>query len=139
MSADALLCGYVGDERTLAYYLKSVGDWRPVAVEQRSLEQDIEHRAALWRGDFRAAVPPARVTEFIHAAAPTSWIADPAFGIVLGEGDRATIERAAKSFGGTVAFVRNGWFAVDSIPQRELLERLKKAFDPDNRLVPLPW
>src|SRR5437763_1960482 len=26
LSADALLCGYLGDERTLAYYLKSVGD-----------------------------------------------------------------------------------------------------------------
>ena len=28
---------------------------------------------------------------------------------------------------------------VPSKAQRELLERLKKAFDPDNRLAPLPW
>ena len=142
LTTDALLCGYVGDERALAYYSSSVREAGPVSVQERSLDEDIAHRASLWRGDFRAAVPPARVKEFIDAAAPAGWVTDPAFGIVLGTGgDDATIRRAATSVRGTVSFSRAGqdWFDVPPGPQRELLERLKTSFDPDGRLAPLPW
>jgi hypothetical protein len=50
-----------------------------------------------------------------------------------------------KEFGGTVVFLRQGqtsdadWFDVPPGPQRELLERLKQSFDPENRLAALPW
>jgi FAD/FMN-containing dehydrogenase len=140
-----MLCGYVGDERALAYYSKSLREWDPVSLESRSLEADVEHRARLWRGEFRASVPPARVKEFLDAAKRTAWVADPAFGIVLGSGgDEASVARAAKEMSGTVVHSRSGqaaagWFDVPPGPQRELLERLKLSFDPDNRLAPLPW
>ena len=49
-------------------------------------------------------------------------------------------EAALERLGGTVVFEGNGeWFAPPPGPQRELLVRLKNAFDPDNRLTPLPW
>ena len=104
------------------------------------MEQDIEHRARLWRGDFRASVQPASVLEFIVAAKCAPWAADGAFGIVRGSGARDAVESAAKQFGGTVVFEGGAdWFAPPPGPERELLVRLKKAFDPDNRLTPLPW
>jgi FAD/FMN-containing dehydrogenase len=150
LTADALHCGYVGDERALAYYESAVRELQPRALATRSLDEDITHRAALWRGDFRAAVPPARVAEFVAAAGLDAWVADPAFGIVLGSGgDDAAIRRAANDLQGTVLFSRpgqatagaadGGWFDVPPGPQRELLERLKRSFDPDGRLAPLPW
>jgi FAD/FMN-containing dehydrogenase len=143
LTQDALLCGYMGDERTLAYYSKTVLEWKPRTFERRSLEQDIAHRAALWTGDFRASVPPARVMEFVSAAAPSTWVADAAFGIVLGRsGDAARVKDAASRLSGTVAFgdeKLGPWFDVPAGPQRDLLERLKKSFDPDGVLAPLPW
>jgi FAD/FMN-containing dehydrogenase len=132
LTRDALLCGYVGDERTLAYYSKSLPDLRPVSVQSRSLDDDIAHRAELWRGEFRASVPPARIDEFIAAANPATWIADAAFGIVRGTGDAAAIDRAAVALGGSTAT------SPMNNEQPELLMRLKRSFDPDNRLVPLP-
>ncbi len=146
LNADALFCGYVGDERTLAYYAKTLPEWKPQSVQQRSLEADIEHRGKLWRdASFRAAVPPSQVMQFVAAAKAQTWVADPAFGIVLGEGDAGLIRDAASGVGGTVEFsaTANGsdvpFFNVPPGPQRALLERLKKSFDPDNRLAPLPW
>ena len=142
LTPDGLLCGYLGDERALAYYSKSLGDWKPVSLEQRRLEQDSEHRNRLWRGEFRASVPPARVLEFVAAAKCAPWAADAAFGIVRGSGPRESVEAAAKQFNGTVVFEGEGagddWFTPPPGAQRELLVRLKKAFDPDNRLAPLP-
>jgi FAD binding domain len=139
LTPDGLLCGYVGDERALAYYSKSLAEWNPIVLEPRSLEQDIEHRVRLWRGDFRASVPPASVLEFVAAVKCAPWAADAAFGIVRGNGRRDAVESAAKQFSGTVVFEGDdNWFSPPPGPQRELLARLKKAFDPDNRLTPLP-
>ena len=139
LTADELLCGYVADERTLAYYSKTLVEWKPRKIEQRPLGEDIEHRAKLWRGDFRAAVPPARITEIIAAAKASDWVADVAFGVVLGKGDEAEIRAAATRLGGTVWFPGEREFEVPVGPQRQLLERLKQSFDPDNQLAPLPW
>ena len=140
LTPDGLLCGYLGDERALAYYQKSLADWNPVSIEPRSLEEDVEHRTRLWRGEFRASVPPARVLDFVNAAKCAPWAADAAFGIVRGNGKRESLESAAKQLNGTVVFEGgNDWFAPPPGPQRELLVRLKKAFDPDNRLTPLPF
>jgi len=143
---DALLCGYLGDERTLAFYSKTLADWQPKSIEPRTLQADIEHRASIWHGDFRAAAPPSRVEQFVGAAKATRWVADPVFGIVVGDGDAASIRDAASGVGGSVEFSSQfaqtsgaPYFNVPPEPQRALLERLKKSFDPDNRLAPLPW
>ena len=145
LTADALLCGYLGDERTLSYFEKSLAEQRPRTIERRTLEQDVEHRRRLWRGEFRVAVPPARIADFLAGAAPMNWIADAAFGVVLGTGgDEARIREAAQALSGTATFTRRDGadgplVDVPSPAQRQLLERLKTAFDPDNRLAPLPW
>jgi hypothetical protein len=145
LTPDALLCGYLGDERTLDFYQRTLGEQKPRAVERRTLEQDVEHRTGLWRGDFRVSVPPAKVADFVAVANPAKWVADAAFGIVLGESDdAAAIRTAAQALGGTATFPRRDGetgplFDVPSPQQRALLERLKKSFDPDNQLAPLPW
>src|SRR5205814_2003430 len=76
LTAGALLCGYVADERTLAFYAKALAEYGPVSVQRRNLEADTEHRSSLWQGDFRAAVPPALVTQFLATAKPEQWMAD---------------------------------------------------------------
>lgn len=147
LTTDALLCGYVGDERTLAYYEATLKEYNPRSIERRTLGADIEHRGSLWRGDFRASIPPAQVSQFLATAKPSTWIADPAFGIVLGSvgsaDDAQRVREAASGLGGTVSFPatdsKTRFFDVPPGPQRQLLERLKKSFDPDNRLAPLPW
>ena len=144
LTADGLLCGYLGDERALDFYQKTLPEQRPRAVERRTLEQDIEHRTSLWRGSFRAAVPPAKLGDFLAVARPTRYAADAAFGIVVGDGDEAPVRSAAQALGGSATFARGEGaetplFDVPSPQQRALLEQLKKSFDPDNRLAPLPW
>jgi FAD/FMN-containing dehydrogenase len=143
LTSDALLCGYLSDERTLAYYSGALAQWKPISIKRRTLETDIEQRASLWQGEFRAAVPPAQLKQFLADAKPAQWVADPVFGIVLGAGvDDAMVEKAARDRGGSVVFTVRGkekFFTVPPGPQREALERLKKSFDPDNRLSPLPW
>lgn len=146
LTGKALLCGYVGDERTLSYYSNTLPEWRPAQLAKRTLEQDIAHRAELWDGDFRASVPPAKVMEFVEHARPTDWAADAAFGIVMGRAaDAGAVRDAAGRLSGSVTFavdidgVARPWYAAPAAPQRELLERLKRSFDPDNTLAPLPW
>ena len=146
LTNDALLCGYLGDERALEFWDNALRvEHRPRHVERRTLEQDIAHRRELFRGDFRASVPPGKISDFVAVARPGNWVADAAFGIVMGSGaDEAQVRSAAQALGGTATFARRDGVAgplidVPSPQQRELLERLKKAFDPDNRLAPLPW
>ena len=75
----------------------------------------------------------------------TDWVADAAFGIVLGscEGDVwDRIVAATKQAGGSAYLRRNDGTLVVAAPpenERKLLERLKQAFDPHGRLAPLPW
>ena len=65
--------------------------------------------------------------------------------LLLGESsDDAAIRSAAQALGGTATFPRRDGvagplFDVPAPLQRALLERLKKSFDPDNKLAPLPW
>src|SRR5439155_3561498 len=95
LARDALLCGYVGDERTLAFYASTLPDLNPRSVEKRPFQADIEHRASLWRGDLRAALAPAKIEAFIAAARPSTWAADAAFGVILGQADDAAAFRDA--------------------------------------------
>ena len=146
LTGDAMSCGYLGDERTLEFYENTLRvEHKPRAIERRTLEQDITHRRQLFRGDFRVSVPPAKVADFVAVAKPAQWVADPVFGIVLGSGAAdAQVRSTAQALAGTATFERRDGatgplFDVPSAAQRELLERLKKAFDPDNRLAPLPW
>jgi len=146
LTSDALLCGYVGDERALEFYENALRvERKPRSVERRTLEQDMEHRERIWRGDFRVSVPPAKISDFVAVAKPMNWVADAAFGIVLGSGAaEAQVCSAAAALSGTATFTPRDaasgpMFEVPSVQQRQLLERLKKAFDPDNRLAPLPW
>lgn len=147
MTRDATWCGYLGDERTLAYYRGALPEHGPVEVVERSLADDVRHRGDLWKaagveGSFRASVPPTKLLEFATAAGLSEWSADAAFGIVIGLAElsgRARLESAARSFGGGVYFIENGRPDVRMDDgQRALMRRLKAAFDPEGKLEPLP-
>ena len=147
ITANATWCGYLGDERTIAYYREAIGEHRPVEVVGRSLEEDVAHRAKLWGaagsdGSYRASVPPLKVLEFAREADLSDWAADAAFGIVVGITQTArheAVRAAARSAGGSVYFVEGGrtHAELDQASQA-LLQRLKAAFDPDHKLEPLP-
>lgn len=147
LTADAMWCGYLGDERTIGYYQNAIGEHQPVEATGRTVEEDIQHRAKLWRaagveGSYRASVPPVKVLEFAATAGLKDWAADAAFGIVLGMTENArreVIVAAARGVGGSVYFVDGGRTRVElDDASQTLLRRLKAAFDPDQKLEPLP-
>jgi FAD/FMN-containing dehydrogenase len=151
LTREALRCGYLGDERTIAFYEKTLPQLEPREWTRQSLEDDIALRERLWtasdeggangRVGFRASVPPMKLQEF--AANLDRWVADAAFGIVIGSTDvrnAAAIREAARQCGGSVVLLDSSGKPLD--PQLDpavnwVLERLKYAFDPDGRLNPL--
>jgi hypothetical protein len=145
LTADALLCGYLGDARTVSFYESELPRHRPVRVERRSVEDDVRHRQSVWRpSGFRASVPPASIRRFVDQLQPASWSADAAFGVVVGSRDASnepTLERAARDVGGSILF-----FDSSGRPSRlssdpnvgQLLDRLKAGFDPRGALEPIP-
>jgi FAD/FMN-containing dehydrogenase len=146
LTPSELWCGYLGDERTSDWYTERLPELAPRSVERRTIDQDIAQRQELWKTGndrtFRAALPPAKVKDFVSTLSSARWAADPAFGVVVGQWDqKQPIRDAARRLSGVVTFFEND--AIDFDPpessQRLLLERLKKAFDPDGRLAPLPW
>jgi FAD/FMN-containing dehydrogenase len=149
MTRDAMWCGYLGDDRTLAYYESALPAHGPVELSRRSLEEDAGHRGELWRaagaddGAFRAAVPPTKVVEFADAAGLRDWTADAAFGVVVGPAPaddtvRDRIRAAARAAGGGVFFVAGGRPVGEHGPAvAALLGRLKTALDPEGRLASL--
>ena len=161
LTADALYCGYVGDETTMAWCYENVSATEPLQTLRRPLNADVEHREQLWGmalapAAFRASVPPARVLEFagelesLAAGRAVRWVADAAFGAVLGElDDDVTLERvrgAADRYGGTVVACGDAAAPLDAPAiastnpaERRIIEQLKAAFDPDGNLTPLPW
>jgi hypothetical protein len=145
-----LLFGYLGDATTLDWYETAVKSLTPISVLRGNLDDDVAQRAAIWSSDagplsFRAAVPPANLTTFVGALTDLRWAADPAFGVVLGsmadEARRQLLRDAATSVGGTVRFGSSADdLDISTNPgERQIIERLKAAFDPNNRLQPLPW
>jgi FAD/FMN-containing dehydrogenase len=147
LTADAMWCGYLGDERTIAYYREALAAYRPLEVVGRTVEEDMRHLAELWRaagteGSFRASVPPVKLLEFAKSAVLTDWAADAAFGVVVGmatAAQRQGIKAAASQVGGTVLFVEQGKVQVDmDSGVSALLGRLKMAFDPDGKLAGVP-
>ena len=159
LTGEALWCGYLADARTLDWYEANAGAAANAAgagaapaveITRRGVQDDIDHRAALWRaGDgggtpFRASVPPAKLAWFVARLTPGAWVADPAFGIVLGsaadDAQRQQLRDAAARVGGTVRFGAGRSLDVSTNPaERQIIERLKAAFDRDGRLNPLPW
>jgi FAD/FMN-containing dehydrogenase len=147
LSGESTWCGYLGDERTIAYYADTLGQHRPLEVVRQTVEEDIHRRAELWKsagveGSYRASVPPNKVLEFARVAALADWVADAAFGVVVGMAGsaREKIGQAAREVGGSVTFVEGGSVAVEMDDGvKTLLERLKGAFDPEGKLVGLPW
>jgi glycolate oxidase FAD binding subunit len=145
-----LICGYLGDERTISYIESRLAEWRPTRVEPRwQISEDQTFTLIFDRGRdvprFVASVPPAKVMEFANAAAVQSWHADPAFGLVVGypleEAARAKIIEAARKVGGSVTFFNaDGAAAQIGAPAgpAAMLKKLKAAFDPHGRLNPLP-
>ena len=153
LTTDALLSGYLGDDAAMEYYQARLSALSPREVARANLDEDVRRRAALWRAEgertFRAAVPPARLAEFVKALPSSGWVADAAFGVVIGGAGSETIGRsvreAASGLGGTVQiFARadrpSDAFDFSTNPvERRIIDRLKHAFDPENRLTPLPW
>jgi len=151
LTADALWGGYLADETTLAFYRSAVPGSKPLEVIERSLEQEIAHRSQVWNVDgpvvFRASVPPVRLGELSSTLGGTRWAADADFGIVVGslesEEQATPIREAVVGMGGTIKLFRGAFGPVLDLSttpaERQIIERLKVAFDPDRKLNPLPW
>jgi len=141
LTSDALFCGYLGDEQTLAFYTRDLEEHRPHDLAPRPLSDDLTQRRTMWRtpaeqASFRASVPPTRVLEFAKAISPRAWVADAAFGIVLGsyEGaeDAALIKQSADAAGGSVTLFDPTGLITDSPATpaaQQLIARLVAAFD----------
>lgn len=151
LTAESLLCGYLGSEATLNFYRSAVPGSKPIELVERTLEQDIEHRASLWypHGStaFRASVPPSRLRELLLPLAGWRCAADAAFGIIVGAGEDPSqvqaLRHACESLGGSLKTFRGSIgppIELSTTPaERQIIERLKLAFDPENKLNPLPW
>lgn len=146
LTKDALLCGYLGDARTIAFYESELPRHRPMRVGRRTVADDVAHRRELWmcRPDFRASVPPASILAFVNASRLTEWTADAAFGIVVGSCDvkqRSELERVVEVLAGSILFFDGAGrpLRLTSDPRvSQLLERLKTAFDARGALEPIP-
>jgi len=148
LTPEALLMGYLGDEVSIAYYQDALKRYSPEEVLTHSLEDDIAARSKLWSmpngvESFRAMVPPSKIGQFVEQAKVAGWVADAAFGIVKASGtfDPAVIRKSADTAGGAVMFFDIDGKPFDLRPDPDvkvLLEKLKYAFDPDGKLVPIP-
>lgn len=141
----SLLCGYLGDEQTIAFYEMTLPECGPQEVKRQRLDADMSLRADRWfRGACRASVPPVSIARFVSEAGLTDWAADPAFGIVVGRHesvDHDRVQKAARTVAGSVIFFDATGRPANLVPDpstRAILERLKYAFDPDLKLAPLP-
>ena len=156
LAADALICGYLGDGRTVDHHAAHLSADAAI-LARGTADDDIATRltlftnaaepdlgAASWlaeRVGFRAAVPPARVREFADEAGPAAWAADAAFGVVVGAGDPAALRIAAQKVGASlICHPENGRpiFLDPPAGVVDVLSRLKRQLDPQNRLAPLP-
>ena len=143
LTREALLCGYLGDERSLDFWMERLPARSPIDITRRSLADDIAHRAALWRAGSeslaRIAIPPAKLNEFAKSLGDQTWAADANFGIVMVSGDLdiARLKSLVTEAGGYLTFieadgsVRAPAFGVN---EQQILSRLKHAFDPDGAL-----
>ena len=151
LTADALWCGYLSDNATLSFYRSALASSDPIEVIDRSLDQDIAYRHQHWNVDgpvaFRASVPPARLGELALRLGSSRWAADAAFGVATGtldsEDQAEPIRQGVQSAGGTLKLFRGAYGPILDLSttpaERQIIERLKVAFDPGHKLNPLPW
>ena len=151
LSRNEMQLGYLGDEPTLQYYRDHVKQSEPREIIEQSFVHDVAHRAAVWSASgetiFRASIPPVRLNELPASLPDIEWIADAAFGIVIGSApaDRSVISGTFAKLSGTVSFWKGNetpapLLDVSTNPiERQIIERLKVAFDPESKLNPLPW
>jgi hypothetical protein len=87
-------------------------------------------------------LPPTQLPRALAALRDDDWAADPAFGIVVGADDPSLpLESLVRELGGSVLrFDADAKPLACTLPPEAaaLLRRLKRAFDPDDRLPPLP-
>ena len=145
-----LICGYLGDERTISYIESRLAEWQPTRIDPRwHIPGDQTFTLIFNRGRdvprFAASVPPAKVMEFVDALDVQTWRADPAFGAVVGypveESARGKISEAARSAGGSVTFFNADGSVAQigvAVGPAAVLKRLKAAFDPRGLMNPLP-
>lgn len=137
--------GYLGDQRAIEFYVERVRGAGAKQVSRRSLEEDVAYRARVWdqtgEARFRAAVPPARVMDFVTAAGCDDWAGDAAFGLVVGRStDVERVRQAARGVGGSVYWLdRPAASAGYGDIEKRVLRRLKQALDPEGRLAPLEF
>jgi hypothetical protein len=107
---DALSCGWLDDSKAIDLFERLASGHRPRKIIRRSLEEDIRHRGCAWVASgryFRASVPPTCILRFAADAGLKDWIADAAFGIIIGrysEDEVPIIERVADLCGGSATF-----------------------------------
>ena len=146
----ALCCGYLGDQATIDYYRRALLSAEPLEIRAVTLEQEAQERSAWWGGagdqmEWRASVPPSRIADFVTLAKVSDWVADAAFGVVVGpaatKAGLTALREAATLIGGAIRF--HGGQATPEFStnpaERRIIERLKLAFDPDGKLNLLPW
>jgi hypothetical protein len=136
MRPGELLCGYHGDETTLGYYERAAASFAPTSVRRATLAEDESLRAEWWRTGAewtQVSVGPGRLMPLTKSI--TDWVGDPVFGIVRVRGDIPV--DVLKEHRAT-AYRSDGAVVVTTPQERELLERLKRAFDPEHVLAPLP-
>ena len=124
LTPDALLCGYLSDQRTLAYVQSALPEFQPGDIRALSVDEDIQFRwqarCDAWPTDAglhaRISVPPNHVGAFIEKTRPAAWIADPAFGVIWANypGEGKAIEDAAKLVGGSRGADEAGRHAADN-------------------------
>ena len=149
MNPYSLLCGYLGDEQTIGFYESNLPSCGAKQTARETIDEDIAERERLWTPlragpHFRASAPPSKISDFVKTASLENWVADAAFGIIIGScdlNDAPRLQGAADGVGGSVTiFDASGKpqnFSPDPIVQNTL-RRLKYAFDPDGRLEKLP-
>jgi glycolate oxidase FAD binding subunit len=155
LTPEALWCGYLADPAALTFYRSRVAEAGAAEIADRSLAEDVEFRQSAWgrwadgNDTYRASVPLTKIRQFADEASLKEWTADPAFGIVIGRTSPdhwKAIRAAAAAVGGTVLFRRavdddqSAAIDISTNPvERQIIERLKHAFDPGGQLAPLPW
>jgi hypothetical protein len=168
LTPEALYCGYLGDQRTIDFYMQQLPARNPTQIERTGFAADQHWRSQTWRAPLsssspspgtpgegwggglkkitpktmRAQIPSTKIQDFASSADLTTWVADPTFGVVLATvSDPAAAQSAALAAGGRAWFFdESSQLTFSPSPQEKvILDRLKKTLDPQNALAPLPW
>jgi hypothetical protein len=155
LTDDGTILGYLGDQATIDYYESAINEYQPspllwIKTEQQSVDEQHALRTKLWTArtednglPFRASLPPNKFRELDRELLMENWAFDPAFGILVGEClyPPEPLRREVQRLGGTVRFGSStADLDISTNPaERQIIERLKAAFDPGNRLEPLTW